>query len=330
MPAGNAIKPGPITPVKSAPKPPPAESVAEVPAMPEPAPAVETAPIPVETAPAPEAVMPVVPLAINSASTSLTMLLEAMGENRLELWFQPVVNLISREPEWYEGLLRLRTREGEILPPSRFIPQAEREPELMTALDIYVLKLAVKHLEDGDLPRMSVNVSGVTLADPHFGDVLEKVCSPLPPKLRERLILEITETAMIRNLPAAKLNCRMARLLGLELAMDDFGEAFSSMMILRELPLTILKIDGSFAENLLTSQKCWLITDWMRRLGFELGMRCVLEFVSSEQLCQEAIKMDFLLGQGFHLGKPLPLSDIKATLAAQAKNAPPKIQLLPD
>ncbi len=116
---------------------------------------------------------------------------------------------------------------------------------------------------------------------------------------------------MIRDLTAAKANCRTARLLGLELALDDFGEAFSSMMILRELPLTIMKIDGSFAENLQTSQKCWLITDWMLRLGTELGMRCVLEFISSEPLCQEAIKMDFVLGQGFHLGKPLPLSEIK-------------------
>ncbi len=258
------------------------------------------------------------------------VLLEAMADNRLELWFQPVVDLITRRPVWFEGLLRLRTREGQILPPGRFIPQAEREPALISAIDAYVMRLAVQHLTAGELPRLSVNVSGVTMADPEFAHMLEGYCGPLTDTQRANLILEVTETAMIRDLEAAKVNSRTARLLGLDLAMDDFGEAFSSMMILRELPFSILKIHGSFAQQLRSSQKCWLITDWMRRLGAELGMQCVLEFISDEDLAQEALKMDFTLGQGFHLGKPQPLNDIQDAVAARQAQIARENTLLAD
>lgn len=247
---------------------------------------------------------------MDSHSPEIELVKSALEQDRFELWFQPIVHLISRKPEWYEGLLRLRTEDGKVLTPNHFLPHAEKVPELMAAIDGRVLELASKHLMNNDLPQISINISGESIADNRFGASLSRICHELPGEICSKLILELTETAMIRDLSIAQENCRTAHKLGIRLAMDDFGEAFSSMMILRELPFDIVKIHGSFALGLQNSDKCWLITDWMRRLAFDLGMPCVLEFLSSEELCQEAIKMDFTLGQGFHLGRPAPLSKV--------------------
>ncbi len=177
----------------------------------------------------------------------------AVEDGRLELHAQRIVG-VSRaagDQPFYELMVRLRDEDGTLVPPSEFIPAAERF-NVMVMVDRWVVTRAVEMLEKclGKTPRLpllAVNLSGTSINDEDF---LEYVLSRVgDERVARGLCFEITETAAVASLSKATYFMRELKARGCRFALDDFGSGVSSFVYLKTLPVDFLKIDGQIASN---------------------------------------------------------------------------------
>jgi diguanylate cyclase (GGDEF)-like protein len=208
-------------------------------------------------------------------------LVEALNERRLRLAFQPVVEVKSRKPVFYEALLRLERANGSILPAGAFIALAERL-NLVRLIDHRVLDLTLDALAGSPDGVLSFNISAETAGDSEW---LAHLSAAIAGRrdLAERLIVEITESAVIRNLEEASHFVAMLHDLGCRVAIDDFGAGFSSFRNLRSLDVDIVKIDGGFIEHLPTSRDDQIFVKTLIDLARNFGIRTVAEWCDQEQ-----------------------------------------------
>lgn len=207
--------------------------------------------------------------------------LAALNERRIELALQPIVRAKSREVAFHEALLRVSLgRDGAFFATADLIPMLERRG-LVRLFDHRVLELAVGLLSTEPSLKLSVNVSPRSLSDPEWLDAF-LACTSGARGIAERLVVEITETATIEN-PA-----RIARLLGqikdrgARIAIDDFGAGHTSLRHLRAFPIDVLKIDGTFTQNLRRSTDDRFYVRTLIDLAHHLGVETVAEWVDNE------------------------------------------------
>lgn len=207
--------------------------------------------------------------------------LAALNERRIELALQPIVRAKSREVAFHEALLRVSLgREGAFFATADLIPMLERRG-LVRLFDHRVLELAVGLLSSEPSLALSVNVSPRSLSDPEWFDAF-LACTSGARGIAERLVVEVTETATIEN-PA-----RIARLLGqikergARIAIDDFGAGHTSLRHLRAFPIDVLKIDGTFTQNLRRSTDDRFYVRTLIDLAHHLGVETVAEWVDNE------------------------------------------------
>lgn len=248
---------------------------------------------------------------------------EAISENRLELWCQPIVPVLESgsSASHYEILVRMRAADGKIVPPMAFIPAAERYG-LMPALDRRVVALAFEALsarialEEHSAPaHIAVNLSGLTVADPGFLDFVREQFrrSGLAPG---RICFEITETAAIANLSAASRFIAELKSMGCLFSLDDFGSGFSSFAYLKSLPVDYLKIDGSFVKDIETDRVDCAMVEAVNRIGHAMGIHTIAEFVENENIRRMLATMGVDYAQGYGIGKPQPVAQAWARCAS--------------
>lgn len=167
--------------------------------------------------------------------------------------------------------------------------------------------------------RVSFNLSAVDLADEGtITAVMDRlVRSGVDPR---RLVFEITESSFIADLSHARRSLEILRSTGAGLALDDFGTGYSSLGTLHQLPFDILKIDRSFASRLDDVAGRRLIGA-IRSLGASLSLECVIEGIETETQLMEATLAGFRFAQGYLLGRPVPVSEVRAILSAGAEAA---------
>lgn len=235
------------------------------------------------------------------------------GPARFELFAQPIVALSGeRRALNYEILLRLRTGSGELLSPGLFLPVAEQY-QLMSAIDQHVFAAFFEamtqhpqHLEQ--LGFASINLSGSTLTHPDFqawfSDILAQQNFPWP-----KLVVEVTETTAVGNLPQASDFIARCRVQGVQIALDDFGTGLSSFEYLKSLPFDRVKIDGSFIRDILSDPVDHETVRYIHQIARLREQSTIAEFVETERQLDalRAIGIDY--GQGYLLGKPQPLAD---------------------
>ncbi len=239
------------------------------------------------------------------------LLRKALDEDLTFFHFQPILRLADQSVERFEALIRLKNENGKLLGPFQFIPPAEQHPRLIRRIDLHVLRKIARHLKG--YPRLSVNVniSGCSLGAVGFaGRALETLRENGFNDL-ERLGIEITETAQINSTTVAEENLRLLQAEGVQIFLDDFGSSYSSGIYLRDLPVDVVKLDGSFCRELLINERCRVITRHMVDCIHECGCQAVAEWIDSEELILATAAMDFDFGQGFYLGKPLPLEELR-------------------
>jgi len=237
---------------------------------------------------------------------------EGLRTGALLLFAQPIRKLADREaPPGFELLVRLRDEDGELHSPSEFIEAAKRF-QLLTDLDRYVTDAALETLAPhrGLLTRLgstvSINVSGISLASDEF---IEHFIG----KLRESripgglIILEVTEQSALTNLDRAAVSMRRLRELGCGIAIDDFGTGANSLAYLRSLPVTRIKIDGSFVRDLLTNNRSESGMKGIMQLAREYRLDTVAEYVESEAVARRLQMLGVARGQGYLFGKPEPV-----------------------
>jgi diguanylate cyclase (GGDEF)-like protein/PAS domain S-box-containing protein len=227
----------------------------------------------------------------------------ALEEERFTLLAQPIVELATGRVAQHELLLRMRDETtGELIPPGAFLYLAERL-DLIQEIDRWVVGSAIALLEEHAGPVVEVNLSGRSLGDPRLLELVESELtrSGVVPA---RLIFEVTETAAVRNIPAAKRFGERLTELGCRFALDDFGAGFGSFNYLKNLPLDFLKIDGEFIANCRDSHTDQLLIQAVVDIAHGLGKKTVAEFVGDEETVRLLARLGVDYGQGFYLGHP--------------------------
>jgi diguanylate cyclase (GGDEF)-like protein/PAS domain S-box-containing protein len=237
----------------------------------------------------------------------------ALDGDGLVLLAQPIVDLQRPgPPPLHELLLRMRGADGDLIPPASFLSIAERF-DLIQELDLWVAGRACELLgrarAAGRHAAFSINVSARSLAGDRLLDHVAGCLTDheVPP---QALTFEITETAAIGRIHEARQFARGLRDIGCRLAIDDFGAGFGSFYYLKHLPFDFLKVDGEFVTHALHQRADDLIVDAVRDLAHGLGRQVVAEFVGDEATAQHLRAKGIDLGQGFHLGRPVPVEQV--------------------
>ena len=233
----------------------------------------------------------------------------AVRRNELVLYYQPIIDLRSGNPSGFEALVRWQQPEGELLLPAAFIPFAE-ESGLISEIGDHVLAVACAQLAEwtslshGLPPTISVNVSPRQLLDKQFPGRVESILAAheLDPAY---LTLEITEGALIQDPELAAGRLKQLRRLGVRIAIDDFGTGYSSLSYLQQFPIDQLKIDRSFVATMLARPGLSL-AGAVIQIAHSLGITPIAEGIEKEEQAEALLRLGCDLGQGFHLGRPLP------------------------
>jgi len=245
---------------------------------------------------------------------------EALAADRFALFAQPILPLNGHHSEpHFEFLLRMVSENSELLPPEKFLSAAERY-QLLPAIDRWVIKNALGALAEhsntlrGRGMRFSMNISGASIASEEFLEFLEGSIrdSDVPP---ESLCFELTETSAVSNLARADRLMQRLRTLGCVFALDDFGTGLSSLVYLKSLPVSVLKIDGAFVRDAGTNPRTESMVRAIAQMARTMGMETVAEYVETDDLRTRMAALGVDYGQGFAIGRPVPIDQILGDLA---------------
>lgn len=249
-----------------------------------------------------------------SVAEWIPIITDALEEDRFVLYCQPIVPVTesrASKVRHYEVLVRMVDRQGEIVPPGKFIPVAELYG-LIEDIDRWVLNRIFDHLEhhSNKEQRFAVNLSGNTISDEGLKDfIVNKFKSTgVSP---QRLQFELTETAAIRHFDRAMDFINALKDLGCYFSLDDFGSGLSSLGYLKELPVDYLKIDGSFIRNMELNEVDYSMVSTINHLGHIMGISTIAECVenSSQLSMLQEIGVDY--AQGFLIARPMPLDNLR-------------------
>lgn len=245
---------------------------------------------------------------------------EAIDAGRLHLDAQLILPFAAADTArpHFELLLRMTNEAGKTMGPDSFLSAATRY-QLMPMIDRWVVNHVIEALRpragvlEGKALGFSINLSGQSLNDDTFSDMLIEHIdgSGLDPEL---FCFELTENATVAALPRAKALMQCLRRLGCGVALDDFGTGLSSLSCLRELPLTMLKIDGSFVRDVLTDARAESMVRAIAQLARGMSIITVAEYVETPEIGARVASLGVDYGQGFAIGRPIPFADVLSEL----------------
>ena len=230
----------------------------------------------------------------------------ALLNNRLYMAYQPKISLVDGSLKRVEALVRWDHPERGSISPSQFVPLAERHG-LIDELTQWGLRTALRQWRNwraqGIDTTLAFNISALSLDQLDFPDLVERIAKALevPP---EALVLELTEGA---TQPLVKLMDTLTRfrIKGIGLAIDDFGVGYSTLMQLRQLPFTELKIDRFFVEDSATARDSMLIVRSIIELAHGLDLTVTAEGVETTAQLRLLRRLGCDVAQGFLIAKPL-------------------------
>ncbi|RWM91480.1 MAG: GGDEF and EAL domain-containing protein [Mesorhizobium sp.] len=231
---------------------------------------------------------------------------QAVARGEFRLVYQPQKEISSGKMIGFEALIRWHHPERGNIPPSVFIPVAE-DSGTIAQIGEWVLATACEEAVRWKNPlTIAVNVSAVQLHNPNFSRKVHEILlrSGLP---AGRLELEVTETALIKDMPRALATLRQVKALGIRVAMDDFGTGYSSLSNLRAFPFDKIKIDGSFIKSVDRNGQVAAIVRAVLGLGRGLGLPVLAEGVETLDELRFLDAEDCEIGQGYYLGRPSPI-----------------------
>ena len=229
-------------------------------------------------------------------------LVAALNDKRICLAYQPIVSAATSEVTMYESLIRLVQPDGSISAAGNFVPIAEKLG-LIGLLDYRVMEIAMETLRQRPDVHLALNVSGRTTSDRMWLDTLVAQLRA-DTALASRLTVEITETVAIHNIEESANFVATLRELGCLVAIDDFGAGYTSFRNLKMLDVDMVKIDGSFVQNLTANRDNQFFVRTLVDLAHNFNLPTVAEWVGNaeEVAMLKSFGVDYL--QGFYLGEP--------------------------
>jgi EAL domain-containing protein (putative c-di-GMP-specific phosphodiesterase class I) len=238
---------------------------------------------------------------------SLQEVSRALAADEFVLQYQPIVEVASGRVRGVEALIRWLHPSLGLLGPDAFLPAIEETP-IMDGMTRWVLRASCAAAADWPEWTVSVNITGSDLASDSFAVDVERALDSggIAP---DRLVLELTETALVQDLPRAAGVLAALRDTGVGVALDDFGTGYSSMLYLRELPLTSVKIDRVFTAGLPGSSDDVAIVTSLLTLARTVGLTTVAEGVENELQAHLLDSLGCPLAQGFLWSRPVALAE---------------------
>jgi PAS domain S-box-containing protein len=233
---------------------------------------------------------------------------DAIDDDRLLLYEQPIVDLRTGETVQRELLLRMRSEDGTIIAPGEFLPVAERYG-LITEIDRLVIRQAVQLAADGKPTQF--NLSAASIGDP---DILRELSSAIEaaavdPRL---LVVELTETGMMKHGEGGRVFAAQLRALGCGLALDDFGTGFASLSQLKYLDADHVKIDIEFVRDLVRSETDERLIRGIVGFAREFSQITTAEGIEDEQTLAKLRELGVDRGQGYLFSPPRPLQSVQS------------------
>ncbi len=236
----------------------------------------------------------------------------AIQESHLVLYYQPQIDIKTKRISNIEALLRWNHPEHGFIPPDEFIPLAE-QTGVIKPLTSWVLNEALKQNVAfdrlGHRLDISVNLSARNLREPDLVDSVLAVLSQygLQPS---RLVLEVTETAMMLNPQESLKTLHQLHEAGIQISIDDFGTGYSSLGQLRNLPVNEVKIDRSFVMEMMNKQSDQVLVKTVIDMARNLNLRVVAEGVENANTLKALGGMGCNIAQGYHLCRPIPAKEL--------------------
>jgi diguanylate cyclase (GGDEF)-like protein len=249
---------------------------------------------------------------IGSARAWSPRIKDALGDDRVDLYLQPIVKLADETAAFHEALCRLRAEDGTVIPAGDWIEHAERIG-LMPSIDLRMIEKAEEILCSESGLRLFVNISPSSFLDARVLRRLDEALDRVP---RGSLGIEITEHTALTNLERAAETLSRFRALGALVAIDDFGLGFTSFAELATLPCDIVKIPGSFADGGEQNSDSGAIAAAITTIAHHFGKQVVIEGVECVASARRAKLVGIEYAQGWHYGRPMPSVGLGSTALA--------------
>lgn len=255
----------------------------------------------------------------NLDDISLALELEYAIENKeLMLYYQPQFNICSGEIFGVEALVRWYCVEKGFIPTAKFIQIAEESGQIYK-LEKWIIETALQQkmifeIEEKDI-AVSINLSAKTLSNEIYFKDLEHIFDVRDVDY-SHITIEITETAIISDIDFAVERLKILKQYGMKIALDDFGTGYSSLTHLKELPIDIVKLDGSFIRCIEKKDKDALIIKSILSLANDLNYEVVAEGIETKEQLEYLIMCNCRTGQGYLMSKPLPIEELNVFLKA--------------
>jgi diguanylate cyclase (GGDEF)-like protein len=231
-----------------------------------------------------------------------SVVFDAIDNGRgLVLFYNPIVNLKNGEAEYYEALVRI-TDEDQLIMPSHIFPLVEAR-SLELDLDRQVIRKIYADLKAQKIPPgsgISINLSAPAIVD---SDITSRLETLIPYMNEYKLLIEVTETALIKQLETARKNLIKLRSMGFRTALDDFGSGYSSIRYLGTMPVDVVKFDITLTR-LLEKSESKPILNHLAQMINESGYLLVAEGIESSAAAAHLKQLGFQYGQGYYFGKP--------------------------
>jgi EAL domain-containing protein (putative c-di-GMP-specific phosphodiesterase class I) len=256
-----------------------------------------------------------------SRSRTAAEIRAGLARGQFHVAYQPVVDLSGSRLVGFEALLRWDHPERGAVSPADFIPAAE-ETSAIVPLGRFVMQEALHQLAAWKATHpwltMAVNVSPAQLGHPELVDDVRSALRAAD-VAAESLHIEITETAITGDVTTASSQVAALRSLGVRIAVDDFGVGQSSLSMLHQFPVDIVKIDRSFVCRITSDPKAAGMVDAIVRMAYAIGADTVGEGIESREDLDALRRLGCNLGQGFYLGRPAPASELEDRMQSWAR-----------
>ena len=236
-----------------------------------------------------------------------TEIVHCLKTDRFKMAFQPLITAATGEIAMHEALLRMSDRDGgELIEAGHLIPVAERLG-LVRLIDRGVTQMIIDTLHSYPDSKLTMNVSATTATDPRwYTQILDMIRTT--GSVAQRLTVEITETTVMNDIATTRKFVESLRDAGCGVAIDDFGAGYTSFRNLRELPINMIKLDGSFCQNLKGNSENEYIVRSLIDLGDKFNLKTVAEWIETEDDAELLTSwgIDYLQGHYFGHASVVP------------------------
>jgi len=236
----------------------------------------------------------------------MNCLREALDEDKFEIRFQPINNILTGETTHHELLIRLRAEDGSYVSPDAFLPSAVRFG-LMNEIDFWMIRNAAmayaKYSSRAKPLKFSINLSANAFENDDLTSYVEETFERYEVQPSD-IVFEVTESLAVRRPLQVDRQIATLRDLGCQFALDDFGTGYSSFSYLQKLQFDYIKIDGTFVQDLPDNPVDQKMIKLIAEVGKEAGMQTIAEYVRNVESLELLAELGVDMAQGYFVGRP--------------------------